>query len=187
MSILGVAILDTSLLSTIPLWFEKRINLASGLSFSGASVGSMIAPFFILFFSDLYGIRGAFIIIAAVWMQVFILGALQRPPPDFKVARSDKNSSRKVIWTTEKSGKSALSVTNNKQVELNIVSGGDNHCHTNGKHGPSYIGLLKRPQVLRVIIIITCGICGSRGKHYTQIFLPVIILNILWRARPTLP
>lgn len=70
MSIPGVAILDTSLLPTIPLWFDKHINLASGVSFSGSSVGPMIAPFFILYFSDLYSVRGAYIMIAAVWMQV---------------------------------------------------------------------------------------------------------------------
>ncbi len=124
-------------------------------------------------------------------MQVFILGALQRSPPlksmpdDKKVkppisksktahskaseqSYNDSNKSE-VIWTSETSGTAALSVTSDQQVELDLISGDVDHTHEEGNdNSPSYVGLLKRPQVLRVIIIIACGIAGSRGKLYSN-------------------
>ena len=199
--------------------------MASGLSFSGSAVGSMIAPLFILFFSDLYGVRGALIIIAGVWMQVFIIGALQRPPPltsmpeDFKATSGPENNNGnndgnhgnkpEVIWTSETSGKAALSVTDDQQVEVDIALRnnnptlgesmddqqveGDIALRNNNptlgesmENPPSYLGLLKRPQVLRVIIIITCGITGSRGNILFYLGQPVKVKLYLSKKPHTL-
>ena len=79
--VLGSVIIQTNIAPALPSWFDKRIRLATGLSYSGSSVGTMAGPFFIVLFAQIYGLRGAFILIAGIWMQLIIVGALQRPPP----------------------------------------------------------------------------------------------------------
>ncbi len=175
----GAAILDAAFLSAVPSWFDKRVNLATGLSFSGASVATIIGPLFILFFSDLYGVRGAFIMIAALWMQSFVLGALQRPSP--KVVRpSEKETNHyddksEMIWMSDSSGISTIHIVHDlNEPEYVQVDFNTRKCkHDDEKvrpvkeqtgSRPSYIKLLRRPRVLRALVIVICGITGSIGK-----------------------
>ena len=183
--ITGAGLADDSLLSSIPSWFDKRVNLAAGLSLSGASVGTFIGPFFILFFSELYGMHSAFIMIAAFWMQIFILGALQRPGPE-KIEPQGENITKEItdnyekseiIWTSDNSGVSTINITNQQEyVDVDIKSRCNEHVYEekssikNKTHRPSYLVLLRRPRVIRVLIIITCGYGGSLGKFKGAFF-----------------
>ncbi len=168
------------MLSSIPSWFDKRINLAAGLSLSGASVGTLIGPFFILFFSELYGMHSAFIMIAAFWMQTFVLGALQRQGPEINEPSRDKSTEKltdkskksEIVWTSDDSGVSTIKITNQQDfVEVDIKSRNTEYVHKqendprkSSASRPSYIVLLRRPRVIRVLIIVVCGFGGSVGK-----------------------
>ena len=128
--------------------------------------GALIGPFFIIYFTDLYGVRGAFIIIAGLWMQVIVIGALQRPSPRRNIVHSDKeepnnvDNNIEIFWESDKSGKSTITISDEKCVELDVKC----ECEKKQTVKPSYISLLKRPKVWRALTIVFLGITGSLGK-----------------------
>ncbi len=172
--IAGSVITHTNASSAIPVWFDKKITLAAGLTYSGSSVGALLGPFFIIYFADLYGVRGSFMIIAGLFMQVIVIGALQRPSP--KAKKHDKHPVEKkfkhaddnaeIIWQSDKYGKSTITVTVDKNVKVDVKP---QHHKINGNEEgqsvkPSYFALLKRPKVLRALTIVFLGITGGVGK-----------------------
>ncbi len=115
---------------------------------------------------------------------MIVLGALQRPCPIVKnsnVAHIEQtvNKESEIIWTSDSSGKTTIIVNKieNKEVTaVNVMSYKQDNKHDNMdsmamqneknvSSDPSYLGLLKRPKVIRSLIIVYCGITGSLGKN----------------------
>ena len=59
--------------------FDKRRNLASGISFSGGSLGTLVMAHVMAHSIAVYSIRGALIILAGMWLHTEIIGAVLRP------------------------------------------------------------------------------------------------------------
>ncbi len=168
--------MQTSIAPGIPSWFEDKINLATGLAYSGASIGTIVGPFFILYFSDLYGTRGAFIIVSGLWLQLVIVGALQRKSPKSPRQTKRKKDKSKVtdryendiVWMSDNSGISTITIVDGQFEGPNVrISEQNTSIQQNGKnksHTPTYRGLLKRPKVIRALIILFSGIAGGIGK-----------------------
>ena len=189
-------IIQTNIGAALPSWFDEKINLATGLAYSGASIGTISGPFFILFFSELYGVRGAFMILAGLWSHVIIVGALQRPYPERdekkdpkvdkktnttetngKICTPHTGKNGDLVWTSDSSGRSTIMVVDDMYVDVGIVtSNGKNTVMADEKNKaetgdaksksakPTYMRLLKRPKVIRAMIILFAGIAGGLGK-----------------------
>ncbi len=168
--------MQTSIAPGIPSWFEEKINLATGLAYSGASIGTIVGPFFILYFSDIYGTRGAFIIISGLWLQLVIVGALQRKSPKSPRQTKRKKDKSKVtnkndndiVWVSDNSGISTITIVDGHYAGPNVIINEQNtSSQQNGtitSDTPTYRGLLKRPKVIRALIILFSGIAGGIGK-----------------------
>ncbi len=112
--------------------------------------------------------------IAGLYMHTIILGALHRRVPNFATkgasTKSLKDTSQNVdvIWTSDISGKPVegsithtLDFMNN--VIINTSSADKQSCVQHGPT-PSYIGLMRRPRVIRAFIIGFLGVTGDHGK-----------------------
>ena len=180
------------MLSGMPPWFDKKLMLASGLGYSGSSVGFFFGPPLILVFSEMYGIRGMFIMLAGIWIHTLLVGIIQRPcPTSNKViwdtshaAKEIKVSSLGANGTTERTDMTELPPKCNKTNYITVDSC-DINSHSlenmSGEQGnsnikesfrsqkfptgnASYLNLLKKPRVLHAYVILFLGIFGSLGK-----------------------
>ncbi len=175
-------IIQTSIAAAIPSWFDERVNVATGIAYSGASIGTISGPLFILYFAELYGARGAFMILAGLWLQLAVVGALQRTYPEReKQAKANKQDDKSIaktdtiVWTSDNSGVSTITITGDQYLQVgettrDKLSDMDKSCKLKEKDGktdlttPTYKGLLKRPKVIRALIIVFFGITGGIGK-----------------------
>ncbi|XP_070577467.1 monocarboxylate transporter 12-like [Ptychodera flava] len=62
-------------------YFNRRHAVANGLAFSGSALAIVCLPPLFQTFIDIYGWRGAFLVIAAMNLHICVAGALYRPPP----------------------------------------------------------------------------------------------------------
>ena len=60
-------------------YFSKRRSLANGLSLAGASVGQFTMPPLMQFLLDEYSLKGAMVILGAIYFNVIACGLLYRP------------------------------------------------------------------------------------------------------------
>ncbi len=113
--------------------------------------------------------------IAGLYMHTIILGALHRRVPNFVTKHGASTKSIKdtgqnvdVIWTSDSSGKPvAGSITHTLDSKKNVViNTSTEDKQSSEQHGPtpSYIGLMKRPRVIRTFIIGFLGVTGDHGK-----------------------
>lgn len=66
-------------------YFTKRRSLASGITMTGFSISTLVIPPFTRWLLDLYGWRGALIILAGLHIEGVFLSALLRPLPHRRV------------------------------------------------------------------------------------------------------
>lgn len=64
---------------TVAYYFDKRRSLATGLSVCGTGIGTFTFAPLIEFLSDMYGWRGAMILLGAISLNICVCGALFRP------------------------------------------------------------------------------------------------------------
>ena len=67
-------------------YFNRRRALAASLSGTGFSVGGLVSGPLIATLLDLYGVHGTLLIIAALYFQICVFGALYRPAPGYSRA-----------------------------------------------------------------------------------------------------
>ncbi|GFS11686.1 monocarboxylate transporter [Elysia marginata] len=60
-------------------YFQKRRSLATGVGLAGASIGQFAMPPIIAFLLDTYGLSGTLLVLAALYMNAAVSGALFRP------------------------------------------------------------------------------------------------------------
>ena len=60
-------------------YFQHSLALANGIAMSGASMGGMFLPFFYQFILEKYTLKGSFFILAGLWLNLCVVGALLRP------------------------------------------------------------------------------------------------------------
>ena len=71
-------------------YFTKRRPLAAGIAFSGLAVGTVIVGPLIQWCINMYGWRGALLIMAGIFLNCAVCGALFRPLPEVtKLAKSN--------------------------------------------------------------------------------------------------
>ena len=76
---LGAALSFTPSVGHVALYFEKRKILAVGITTAGAGVGSFMSAPLITFLLDEYGLRGTFLIVGGVVLNLCVCGSLYRP------------------------------------------------------------------------------------------------------------
>ncbi|XP_054850525.1 monocarboxylate transporter 13-like [Eublepharis macularius] len=75
----GWALVFTPSMATVSHYFEKRRTLAMGMAVSGAGVSSLVFSPLFQYLVDLYGWRGALMMVAAMSLNLVVSGALLRP------------------------------------------------------------------------------------------------------------
>ncbi|CAL1536996.1 unnamed protein product [Lymnaea stagnalis] len=80
--------------SMISQYFDRRRSLATAAALGGIAIGSMGAPPFVKFFLETYGLRGTFLIIGGLEMNVISMGMLLRPTSRYKKIIKMEETSR---------------------------------------------------------------------------------------------
>ncbi len=154
-----------------------------------------MGPFFILYFSEIYGTRGAFIIVSGLWLQLVIVGALQRKSPKSPRQTKRKKDKSKVtnkndndiIWMSDNSGISTITIVDGQFGGPHIKTDEQNRSSEqngmNKSDTPTYRSLLKRPKVIRALIILFSGIAGGIGKDKFSYQYPLLL--IFWKVNIT--
>ncbi|ELT93266.1 hypothetical protein CAPTEDRAFT_211969 [Capitella teleta] len=75
------AIVDTPILNLLSLYFKNRRALASGIAFSGSSVGGLVLPLLIGWANEKYSVRGSVMLLGGLWLNVLVVGAVMFPLP----------------------------------------------------------------------------------------------------------
>ena len=65
--------------SQIGIYFDKRRSLAFGIASMGAPASSIVMPPLLVYLTDVYGWRGAVLIVAGIFLHLAVGGALLRP------------------------------------------------------------------------------------------------------------
>ena len=74
-------------------YFTKRRGLANGIAFSGSGLGASVFPFFYQYLTTEYSVRGALIVVAGLWFNMSVTGALMRPVTRKRIEQAaNKNS-----------------------------------------------------------------------------------------------
>lgn len=60
-------------------YFKKKNGTAVGIGTSGVGIGMFVVPLLLEASFDFYGFSGAFYVIAALALELFVCGALLRP------------------------------------------------------------------------------------------------------------
>ncbi|XP_062993295.1 monocarboxylate transporter 13-like [Elgaria multicarinata webbii] len=76
---LGWALVFTPSMATVSHYFERRRTLAMGLAVSGAGISSLLLSPIFQYLVDLYGWRGALLMVAGLSLNLVASGALLRP------------------------------------------------------------------------------------------------------------
>lgn len=71
----------------VMMYFEKRRSLATGLSESGAGIGTLIFAPLLQFLITEYGWRGSLLLLSAIVLNIVLCGALFRPQPILESSR----------------------------------------------------------------------------------------------------
>ncbi|XP_077977443.1 monocarboxylate transporter 12-like [Glandiceps talaboti] len=79
-------------------YFNKRHAIANGLFFTGVSIGILLSPPLFHMLIEIYGWRGAMLIIGAMNANVIVCGALMKP---YKNVELQKNTSLKKVTLTD--------------------------------------------------------------------------------------
>ncbi len=191
----AIAFIENSVLSGMPPWFDKKLMLASGLGYSGSSVGFFFGPPLILLFSEMYGIRGMFIMLAAIWIHTLLVGIIQRPsPPSNKIIQNSTLKANKSVSLQltdiemterselqhqydEKCDKADIDHYDiNSRCLVNSIEEDNSKTRQSAKcqtyendaatrENATYLNWLKKPRVLHTYVILFLGILGSIGKN----------------------
>ncbi|GIX67616.1 monocarboxylate transporter 12-B [Caerostris extrusa] len=135
-------------------YFDKYRATASGISFSGACLGSFILPPVVEFLMNVYGLSGTFLILAGLVLNCVPAALLLRKPdfiqknPEPKITNNDEEkqsiiSGEKVkLYTVEDTSKKNLSTFKAKSAEAAQNVQGPEPAINN--HPPSYDEKVKR-------------------------------------------
>ncbi|KAJ8310801.1 hypothetical protein KUTeg_012666 [Tegillarca granosa] len=63
----------------VSVYFKKRRGLANGVANLGASVGGFVLPLFIRYLLDSFGLKGSFIILSGIMLNLLAFSGLMRP------------------------------------------------------------------------------------------------------------
>ena len=110
---IGNGMLVLSTIVIVQQYFEKRRAMASGIAYSGFSLGTLGAGPFVRYLIDVYTWRGALMMIAGIFLQLAVLGTLYRPllPVARKLKRNDEVIAKSIAAGDETGALSLDSVT----------------------------------------------------------------------------
>ena len=73
--------MDAPILSMLGVYFRKKRSFASGVAFTGSSIGTVVLPPVIAFCISEFTVRGALLIFGGLWLHTLLVGAVMRPIP----------------------------------------------------------------------------------------------------------
>lgn len=119
----GTALVTTLTTVVIAQYFDKYKTTASGLSFSGACIGSFIFPPLMEVLLDMYGLGGSFLIVAGIIMHVIPAAMILRKPIWIKKAIKIRNLDSTKVGNVGRNTSNSTSETKNvtNGVDLNFL------------------------------------------------------------------
>ena len=76
-----MGLLDGPVLASIGYYFRRKRSMASGIAWTGSSVGNLVLAPLLSFLISYYGIRGTLILMGGLWLHLCVIGLLLRPLP----------------------------------------------------------------------------------------------------------
>lgn len=92
----AVGIMDSPVFAMLNKYFRKKRGSANSLAFVGSGIGCFLIPILVRICVSLYSIRGTMIVLAGLWLQPCIIGALFRPIRLVKSEVSSDEGNRKL-------------------------------------------------------------------------------------------
>lgn len=84
----GVVTLMVSLLAL--MYFERYRGIATGLKYLGGMLCSLVSPQILLYLEEIYGYRGAILIIGALYLNIAVTGLLLKEPTWISLAKKSQ-------------------------------------------------------------------------------------------------
>lgn len=88
---LGLAVCYVAAIVIVAFYFEKKRSLATGIAVAGSGIGTFVFAPFIQYLIENWGWRGSLIILAGIFLNMCVCGALMRDL-EWTKKRSDKRS-----------------------------------------------------------------------------------------------
>ncbi|MCL4129661.1 UNVERIFIED_CONTAM: hypothetical protein GTU68_030861 [Idotea baltica] len=76
---IGICIIESGQVVVIANYFDKKLSIANGVRVSGNPLGGICFPFVLVYFLQNFGARSTNIMLAAVFLNIFVCAALIRP------------------------------------------------------------------------------------------------------------
>ncbi|XP_072180625.1 monocarboxylate transporter 12-like [Diadema setosum] len=89
----GFGMSYVSSVAIIPQYFDKYYGIANGIAYSGSGLGIVIIPPLFQIFVDIYGWRGAFLLLGSLCLHSIVCAMLFRPV-DKESAKNEEKTSR---------------------------------------------------------------------------------------------
>ncbi|XP_033112532.1 monocarboxylate transporter 13-like [Anneissia japonica] len=118
----GIGLTGNPCLVVIAYYFDKNYATANGVAMAGVDLGIVLLPPLADYLSELYGWRGALLILGAISMNVTAMGSLFRPNPRIKEGISDR-AGRIEEYDDANPGESVIMLENHETVRNMKVGG----------------------------------------------------------------
>ncbi len=156
--------MEPSILATLARYFNKKLGIANGLSYSGEGFGALLMPILMRVFLDTYAVRGCLLLLGGMWAQSCVVAALMRPPPCGRISRKNKSpskGSKNDKFDDVKYSKQS----EEDDLEMKIVTNSEEKT-PNTQESYRYVDLLKNTHLLRIICTLFCGGVSSYGALF---------------------
>ena len=148
--------------------------------FSGSSLGGILFPFFITYFSSQFTARGALILMGGVWLHLCAAGLLL----SFPIIKGNQHLNPKQTLDTEIHASPAIADRNNFKKKKASVEGINSEVYTANRKGfKSYLDLLTSFKSLLTVKCLTTVIfwyCATTGMNAVTQFLPAYAKQFGW-------
>ena len=183
-----MAMMEVPLLTELSRYFNKKKGLASGISYTGASLGAVVFPLLFNFLTDMYSVRGTILLLSGLWLNCCVIGALLRPAPIAPNSQTQDNfcSANKVTSdkTSVDRAKDLHVITADKASRVQVTSSEllpeklsrNNHDTTVRKntYQSSFGMLLCNCKFLRKLFLTFCGGFAAYGSTF---ILPALAIE----------
>ncbi len=122
----GLSLCYVAAIVIVAYYFEKRRSFATGLSVCGSGIGTFIFPPFIDFLIEEYGWRGTTLILAGLFLNLCVCGALMRDL-EYTKKKKKKKQGRKLSGGKQNRGR----------IRTNTASSMDSSSQYSQYHTPS--------------------------------------------------
>lgn len=127
---LGLSLCYVAAIVIVAYYFDKKRSFATGISVCGSGIGTFIFPPIIQYLITVYGWRGCTVILAGIFLNMCVCGALMKDLEWTSYRAKQKRKNRKKrgtsfdsfsITTSTNNGTNSIAGENGVGVEFNIV------------------------------------------------------------------